>query len=347
MKGLDWGLRFSSPAIFVVLPQLSSQRGLARMLGRFSAYYHSIGDDAAAVELLRDALRQSELMQEPPMIISYLTGTGCSALVVLTIEFMAHDLVVGDAPGAGRDQVRALIDGLLNENASRRGLRRALFSERMFQFDFMMQICEGKLGPSAMMTVGGGGGGPPGMGVVSLLFRPLILLDGERMLHYMRRMSEACDRPTWPAASEILDVLKVEVEQVRFGLERLRRPISAVMLPSLAHAVRLHYSVLAQRRMAAIALAMRLFELDHGRRPRELAELVPDYLPAVPIDPMAAGEWPIHYLPNAHQPILYSVGENGRDDGGAYVIDAKGRVLRDESDIVFYLDGQRPQPNGP
>ena len=54
MAGLDWGLRFGSPAIYIPLPQLSPQRHLARMLARFSAYYHHIGDDAAAVELLRD-----------------------------------------------------------------------------------------------------------------------------------------------------------------------------------------------------------------------------------------------------------------------------------------------------
>ena len=346
MAGLDWGLRFGSPAIYILLPQLSPQRSLARMLARFSAYYHSIGDDAAAVELLRDALRQSELMQEPPMLISYLVGVACSALTVRTIEFMAHDLAVGGALGASREQVRALIDELLDDQVPRRELRRAMYGERMFQLDCMQQISEGNISSAALMTIGGGGV-PPGVGVFDLLFRPLMLLDGERMLQHMRQMIEACDRPTWPAASEIVDELELKVDQAHVGLERVRRPMSAMLLPSLASVVRSHYKGLAERRMAAIALAIRLYELDHGGRPRELAELVPDYLPAVPIDPMAAGERPIHYLPNAHQPILYSVGENGRDDGGAYVIDAKGYVQRDESDIVFYLDGQHPQTNGP
>ena len=343
MAGLDWGLRFGSPAIYIPLPQLSPQRHLARMLARFSAYYHHIGDDAAAVELLRDVLHQAELVQEPPMIISYLVGVACSTLTIRTVEFMTPDLAVGGALGVSREQVRALIDDLLDDQIPRREFRRAMYGERMFQLDCVQQISEGNISSAALMTIGGGGV-PPGVGVFDFLFRPMMLLDGERMLQHMRQMIEACDRPTWPTAREIVDVLEVVAEQVHVGLERVRRPISAVMLPSLARAVQMHYLGLAERRMAAVALALRLYELDHGRRPRELADLVPDYLPAVPLDPMAANDRPIFYLPNAKQPILYSIGANGTDDGGAYVIDAKGRLQRGKSDLVFYLDGHRPQP---
>ena len=343
MAGLDWGLRFGSPAIYILLPQLSPQRNLARMLARFSAYYHHIGDDAAAVELLRDVLHQAELVQEPPILISYLVGVACSAQTVRTIEFMAHDLAVGGALGASREQVGELINDLLDDQVPRRELRRAMYGERMFQLDSVQYISEGKISPAALGFVGGGGGAT-GSVVFNVPFRPLLLLDGERMLQHMRLMIEAVDRPNWLAARQIVDVLEIEAEQARVGLERVRRPMSAMLLPSLTRAVRAHYEGLAARRMAATALAMRLYELDHGRRPRELAELVPDYLPAVPIDPMAAKDRPILYLPAAKQPILYSIGDNGKDDGGAYMLDAKGRVQREESDIVFYLDGQRPQP---
>ena len=70
--------------------------------------------------------------------------------------------------------------------------------------------------------------------------------------------------------------------------------------------------------MAATGLAIRLYEIDHGRRPERLADLVPEYLPAVPDDPMDARR-KISYLPRAKRPLLYSVGENGTDEGGAKV----------------------------
>ena len=36
-------------------------------------------------------------------------------------------------------------------------------------------------------------------------------------------------------------------------------------------------------------MAVRLYELDHGRRPDKLADLVPDYLPEIPIAPLLEG----------------------------------------------------------
>ncbi len=97
---------------------------------------------------------------------------------------------------------------------------------------------------------------------------------------------------------------------------------------------------LAQRRMAAIALAIRLYEVDHARRPAELAELIPDYLDEVPADPMAADGATFSYLPDAEIPVLYSVGENGIDDGGS----GWDKKSRTRLDIVFHLDGKLPDP---
>ena len=94
--------------------------------------------------------------------------------------------------------------------------------------------------------------------------------------------------------------------------------------------------------MAAIALTIRLYETDHGRRPETLSELVPEYLSAVPLDPLAADDRPIRYLPNAPKPILYSVDENGDDDGGSYSIHSDGGFDRKSLDWPFFLNGDRP-----
>lgn len=115
--------------------------------------------------------------------------------------------------------------------------------------------------------------------------------------------------------------------------------------------------------MAALALAIRLYELDRGRRPATLSDLVPDYVPDVPADPFTADNQPLPYLPDAERPRLYSVGPNGADDGGYYVmvlytqsmfmfagatpptVDYEGRVIDwAQSDIPFTLDGE-PAPS--
>src|SRR5262249_12527237 len=78
-----------------------------------------------------------------------------------------------------------------------------------------------------------------------------------------------------------------------------------------------HYRGLADRRAAAVLLAIRLYEVDHGTAPTMLDQLVPKYLPAVPIDPFAPDGHTLRYLATPGAEAVYSVGENGRDDGGS------------------------------
>jgi hypothetical protein len=70
----------------------------------------------------------------------------------------------------------------------------------------------------------------------------------------------------------------------------------------------------ARLRMTLVALAACAFEQDHDRYPREIGELVPVYLPRIPLDPFSGK--PIIYRQTADAYLVYSVGPNGIDDGG-------------------------------
>jgi hypothetical protein len=70
-----------------------------------------------------------------------------------------------------------------------------------------------------------------------------------------------------------------------------------------------------QRQLTITAIALARFHLRDGKFPAELDALVPQFLSAVPIDPMSAK--PLRYRLNGDGSFtLYSVGEDGRDDGG-------------------------------
>jgi len=60
--------------------------------------------------------------------------------------------------------------------------------------------------------------------------------------------------------------------------------------------------------MAAVALAIRLYEIDHSHRPATLDELVPDYLPEVPDDPFADDGGKIGYSIENGQEVLHCIG---------------------------------------
>ena len=115
---------------------------------------------------------------------------------------------------------------------------------------------------------------------------------------------------------------------------------------------------LTDRRLAATALAIRLYQHDHaGKPPDRLEQLVPQYLPAVPIDPMASPSRAIGYRVAAEHPVLYSVGKNGNDDSASEAPQPNRYGELDEwdrLDRVFYLTSRprevvyipRPNPNG-
>jgi hypothetical protein len=69
------------------------------------------------------------------------------------------------------------------------------------------------------------------------------------------------------------------------------------------------------RNIVMTAIALKRYELQHQHLPNKLEALVPDFLKTLPIDWMDGR--PLRYRPNADGTfLLYSVGENGIDDGG-------------------------------
>ena len=69
------------------------------------------------------------------------------------------------------------------------------------------------------------------------------------------------------------------------------------------------------RRMLVVAIALKRHQLRHGNYPAELSTLAPDLLARVPIDLMDGK--PLRYrLQSNGTYLLYSVGEDGVDDGG-------------------------------
>jgi len=69
------------------------------------------------------------------------------------------------------------------------------------------------------------------------------------------------------------------------------------------------------RRVTLTAIALKRYQLRHGRLPDNLAKLVHEFMPNELLDPMSGKG--LRFQPAASgTPLLYSVGENGVDDGG-------------------------------
>lgn len=68
------------------------------------------------------------------------------------------------------------------------------------------------------------------------------------------------------------------------------------------------------RRCLSVILAIRLYELDQGFLPKTLDDLAPQYLMRLPLDPITGESFKWNHVTGK----IYSVGGNGRDEGGNF-----------------------------
>ncbi len=342
-KGVDWGLDFHGDLTAIVLPGLSPQRDLARLVGASALYHHRIGNDSAAVETVRDALAASGKIGEIPTLIAHLVRVAIDSLMISRIETISHDLKISDVGSDGsatREQVKVLIDELLDEDTLRRGLQMAFYGERLFALDMGERTLKRKSSPG---QTGLTGPGNPSLtafgGVAARVFSPVLKEDLVRILEWDTALAEAAAQSSYPAAKAKFP-LRPKVESF---FDQARHMLSSILMTSCSRLFVLHFRAMAMRRMCAVALAIRMYEVDNGKRPEKLSDLVPKYLPAVSEDPFAADGRPITYLPNAPRPLLYSIGDNGIDQGGAQGRTPDSPPDWDNFDLPFFLDGDRPR----
>ena len=116
---------------------------------------------------------------------------------------------------------------------------------------------------------------------------------------------------------------------------RLRYPNAEVLFP-FVKAVRIAMQTETERSQLLCAIALKRYSLRNEKYPASLNDLVPEFLPSVPADYMEGK--PMKYHLNGNGTFtLYSVGENGTDDGGdnTPVDDSKSKNLWNRKDMVW------------
>jgi len=100
-------------------------------------------------------------------------------------------------------------------------------------------------------------------------------------------------------------------------------------------------TIRASKRMTALAAALKLHRLEHGRYPETLAEVAPTPPDTVPVDPFTGEAF--RYERRGDGFALWSVGPNRVDDGGS---DPRGGFVDGDFAPVDW-SGARPAPDGP
>lgn len=116
------------------------------------------------------------------------------------------------------------------------------------------------------------------------------------------------------ACEPAVDAIEAEARHGGF-YDGLRYPRSMVDMAPFSRCLNRAMRVETERSLVLAAIALKRHALSGAPPPTSLDDLVPKYLASVPIDHMDGK--PIRYRPRTDgAPILYSVGENGIDNGG-------------------------------
>jgi hypothetical protein len=189
---------------------------------------------------------------------------------------------------------------LLDEAGAVRLWTEALYQVRRFELDLARQLCDGRV--DVCRDVLWEGSPRPWLidACVHTVFGPMHTWDAIRTIERSTRAAAAMSATNYQDASAILG----PSPPVWTGLRGHTRAFSRRVTTDHSGWQWDRFDHSMRRRFVAVALAIRLYELDHGARPPTLDELVPDYLDAVPRDPFAHADRPIGYRRDGPRPFL-------------------------------------------
>jgi type II secretory pathway pseudopilin PulG len=137
---------------------------------------------------------------------------------------------------------------------------------------------------------------------------PLMNLDEMAYLRLMEKQTAAFAKP-WPDCARVSEGIEREAD----ALPIYRSVITRAVTPVLARMATSRESKKAQIGATQIALALKAYRLRHARHPASLTELSRAGW-KLPLDPFT-GE-PYHYRREGQGFVVWSVGEDGTDQGG-------------------------------
>lgn len=307
---VDWGWTFKSPALLILLPTLNDSRHLANTLADGAERSFFVGNSAEGLERIRDILHLARLTSATPFTVTSLVGSGIDALAVDALSPHIGTLRIGDGPGkASRETVLALANELTADEEPMRRMSAAMRTEVTAVLDASDLVRD-----------------------ASRVGRPAIIADTARVAERQLEYAAAADAisnadrearikavplprsyPYGPMAAMVGFTTTKASGGIQVG-----RPLTHVVgTGDYDRAIHTGAKTALGRDAAAIALAMRLYELDHaGAWPSKLGDLVPNYLPAIPRNKVSSDDAPYGYqlvpagLPDGRdRPILVKDGK--------------------------------------
>jgi hypothetical protein len=297
-----------------LLPHLGIHKSMAVKLRTRAAARVAAGDIVGAADDIDTILRLADLIGEDPVLIGY--------LVQEALQLIAYSAFWdGTSQHAWSDAQLAAFQRRFEGLKQRDRLVKAFRGERLFGKTCFELMRQGKLDPDIFGAMEDGGSeNSLGWG---LILRAWLLQNQAYHSRVMDQVVDAlqrCDPERGIAAkgsiweTERIDQTLFDTANRRFHPYRI---LTHMLLPSLAKVHAKADRSLTTSRLAITVAGLERHRLATGTYPKSLGDLVPKWVPAVPLDPMDGQ--PLHYRLNADGTFtLYGVGPNHTDDNGVF-----------------------------
>lgn len=292
---------YGRPNLAAIMPRLNLFRAHAILLAVAANAEAANGSPDAA---LADCLRIYAIGQHAnssPLLIGELVTMGVDALAGNTVARVLPNVTA-------KEQMEHF--PVPEPEVLSRGFARSLRSEEAFGLARFCDMGSGQSFQDELVAVSGErypARATPSIGT------PVWLLwvrdDVSIYREYLQRQRDIALQPYYQTA----DARKQIEEELRPG--KRRGVMSAIVAPSVMKAIESLARAQALRSSVAVACAATRYRLDHGQYPATSDLLVPGYLEAMPVDPFDGQAMRIKKPPDGSL-VIYSVGADGKDDGG-------------------------------
>ncbi len=281
-----------------LLPNAQKMRTLSRLMALRGRVAAASGQTDKAVESVEALFGTSHSLAHQLILIEHLVRLATATSAQREVEHLLNTAELTEPQLA---RLQALVAGLKFEQ----GLSQSLLGERAVGYHTFHHMEQMSLDGQVPVQ-------PPNPGEGSLS-RPG---DCALYLGFLREMIEG-SREGWPAALDRADQSERRLKQLagnRNPFQRYNAMVTLLILPATKASFQATGRNLAIREATLCALAAERYRLAHGELPEKLADLTPDFLPAVPTDPLDGQ--PIRMDDRGEELAFYSVGKDRKDDGG-------------------------------
>ena len=289
----------------------SKLRHAARLL-RLEAVVHATdGESGQAAQSIIDILQSAGSLKNEPSLISQFVRMACQFEAIESFRQTAA------LTRMSRGELKRLAKAFKRaQDGAGRSMKRGMVASVTTILSIDDKDLRGFVGSGGLRSTTAGHLEGAWHITSFLLYELSGLADMDRMeiAGYVERVGGIFDRPPSGRLAAARSIEKNLRPSGTSAIGSSLHVLRGLALPAMSQTVEAHLQSLARLRSARGATAVERFRLDHGRLPKDLSELTSDYLDSVPTDPFDVK--PLRYRATEKGYVIYSVGEDGKDDGG-------------------------------